>query len=209
MLKWLIALTSLFSAAAVAAVWTWVDEQGHRHFSDQPVEGATQVEVAAPQTFRSTTPSQTFPSQTSTAPSQTTGSNATGSIVYTVLDIVSPGSQETLHNIGGSLTVEVATYPALQRSDQITVYLDGERQPINTRQLSFTVPNVVRGEHTLAAAIVSADGAELIRSAPVTFFVQQRSGQQPLPQTVSPARPSITRPRTAPPPRPRPTPAPN
>ena len=52
MLKCLIALTSLLTAAALAApAWTWVDEQGRRHYSDRPVEGATQIELSESQTF--------------------------------------------------------------------------------------------------------------------------------------------------------------
>jgi len=52
MLKCLIALTSLLSAAALAApAWTWVDAQGRRHYSDRPVPGATQIELSDSQTF--------------------------------------------------------------------------------------------------------------------------------------------------------------
>ncbi|MGW8369924.1 MAG: DUF4124 domain-containing protein, partial [Gammaproteobacteria bacterium] len=54
MLKCLIALTSLLSTAAFAATaWTWVDQQGRRHYSDTPVDGATMIELRDSQTFTS------------------------------------------------------------------------------------------------------------------------------------------------------------
>jgi hypothetical protein len=203
MVKNLIAVTSLLSAAAVAApVWTWVDAQGTRHYSDLPVDGATQIEVAAPQTFEAST-------QAPPRTQATTGSsnNAVGS--YSGLGIVSPQPGETLTNTGTAMTVELASTPALQPAHRVVLDLDGERLPISSSNLSITLSNVVRGEHTLSAAIIGADGTELARSSPVNFSMRQRSGQQPVPQTTGPARPLITRPPTAPPPRARPQTNPN
>ncbi|HEY5568069.1 MAG TPA: DUF4124 domain-containing protein, partial [Gammaproteobacteria bacterium] len=53
--KWLIVLPMLYAAALAAApAWTWVDENGQRHFSDRPVEGAEQIELAGAQGFSAT-----------------------------------------------------------------------------------------------------------------------------------------------------------
>jgi hypothetical protein len=172
MLKCLIALTSLLSAAVLAApAWTWVDEQGRRHYSDRPVEGATQIELSESQTFSggSTRPS----SNAAEAASEESEQPAAGS--YSVLDIVSPTSQETLNNIGSNLSVSVATNPGLQAGHRIHAILDGETREIGARSLDFTLPEVYRGEHTLQVVIVDSSGDELRRSAPVTFFVRQTS----------------------------------
>lgn len=198
MLKCLIALTSLLSVVAAAQpVWTWVDEEGRRHYSDRPVEGATRIELATPQTFEGAAP----------APASPAGAQPSGQTQgYTTFEILSPGPQETLANIGSTMSVELATVPALQPAHRIEIEYDGERLPLSTRSLSISVTDVFRGEHTLAAVIVDAGGAEIARAGPVTFFVQQRSGQAPLPQTAPPARPQVTPLPTAPPPRPRPRP---
>jgi hypothetical protein len=95
--------------------------------------------------------------------------------VYTVFDVVSPTPQETLNNIEGNLSVSVATNPGLAATHRIDAILDGEPRPIGARSLSFTLPEVYRGEHTLQLVIVDAGGGELKRSAPVTFFVRQTS----------------------------------
>jgi hypothetical protein len=38
---------------------------------------------------------------------------------------------------------------------------------------------VYRGEHTISASVMDAQGRELVASEPVTFFVQQASLQNP------------------------------
>lgn len=180
MLKCLIALTSLLCAAAAAApVWTWVDANGQRHYSDRPVEGATQIEIAAPQTFSSSRP-------TPATPPSDASSAAGAADPYSILELLSPADQDTLFNIEGTLTVQLATYPALQTDHGIDLVLDGEYRAIGASNLTFTIPEVPRGTHTLQAVIVDASGEELIRSAPVTFFVRQNSILTPPPQRVPP-----------------------
>jgi len=182
MLKCLIALTSLLSAAAVAApAWTWVDEQGRRHYSDRPVEGATQIELSGPQTFAGgVTPTPAAPQTGGTEPAVP---------AYTVLDVISPEHEATLVNIGGILTMELAVYPRLQRAHRIDVVMNGERLELGSRSLSITIPDVVRGEHTLQALIIGSAGEELMRSDPITVFVRQNSLLTPAPQRAPPPPP--------------------
>jgi hypothetical protein len=171
MLKCLIALTSLLSAAVLAApAWTWVDEQGRRHYSDRPVEGATRIELTESQTFAGG-----GTRSSSNAAPDTGADSAAAAGGYSVLDIVSPTSQETLHNIEGNLAVSVATNPGLQSGHRFNVVLDGETREIGARSLDFAVGDVFRGEHTLQVVIVDSAGDEIRRSAPVTFFVRQTS----------------------------------
>lgn len=174
MLKCLIALTSLLSAAALAApAWTWVDAQGRRHYSDRPVEGATQIELTETQTFGgSALRTSPNPPATSTATGET---DAPAAVTYSVVDIVSPTQEETLQNIEGNLSVRVATNPGLQSGHRIDAILDGQRREIGSRSLDFSLAEVFRGEHTLQVVIVDSAGAEVRRSAPVTFFVRQTS----------------------------------
>ena len=171
MLKCLIALTSLLTAAALAApAWTWVDEQGRRHYSDRPVEGATQIELSESQTFAAGSASPAAGQPASPAAEEEPAAEG-----YSVLDILSPTAQETLHNIEGTLSVRIATNPALQTGHRIDAILDGQPRTIGARSLDFALQEVFRGEHTLQVVIVDSAGGELKRSAPVTFFVRQTS----------------------------------
>lgn len=173
MLKWLTALTSLLSMAALAApVWTWVDEQGRRHFSDRPVEGATQIDLPEAQSFSGAALGSRSGQAATSAPAADEESEAVG---YSVLDIVSPMPEETLHNIEGNLSVRIATNPALQVGHRIDAILDGAYRQLGVRSLDLTLGEVYRGEHTLQVVIVDAEGTELKRSAAVTFYVRQTS----------------------------------
>jgi hypothetical protein len=173
MLKCLIALTTLLSATVLAApAWTWVDEQGRRHYSDRPVEGATRIELAESQTFAGGTARSAPGSAQQTAAGETDSPAATG---YSVVDIISPAHEETLHNIEGTLSVRIATNPGLQSGHRIDAMLDGAYLQLGARSLDLTLNEVFRGEHTLQIVIVDASGTELKRSAAVTFFVRQTS----------------------------------
>ena len=179
MYKCLIALISLFPAAAMAApAWTWVDEQGRRHYSDVPVEGATQIELSGSQTFsgsalRPAANAAATASTASTAAADAT--DATPAVSYTLLEILSPTREETFNNIGAQLPISVATFPALRAGHRFDVIYDGVRRAVGSRTLEFTLNDVFRGEHTITILIVDAEGQEIRRSAPVTFFVRQTS----------------------------------
>lgn len=114
---------------------------------------------------------------------------------YTGLRIVSPGEEETLWNIGGELSVEVALQPALRAGHTLRVQLDGDRVvELPPGQTRITIDEVFRGEHRLRASVVDDQGRELVSSDPVVFFVQQAS-------ILNPNNPAN---RPQPPPRPTP-----
>lgn len=169
MRKWLILLSALSATSASSApAWTWVDADGTVHFSDRPVPGARQVQIVGAQGF---TTQQTAPAPASVARESAT----TPAALYQVAEIVSPADQETLRNIGGALTVLVRFQPALRPDHRFDLALDGERQNLNATSSRVSLQDVFRGSHTLQLIVTDASGAEITRSAPRTFFVQQTS----------------------------------
>jgi hypothetical protein len=187
--KWLIVLPMLYAAALAAApAWTWVDANGRRHFSDRPVEGATQVELSGAQGFATTRPTPT-PQAAGNAAAPTSAAQPANS--YRSFTIASPANEETLWNIGGILNLSVAIEPRLQAGHRIDAYLDGTRVVIGEQAQSFAIPEVYRGLHTVYAVIRDQGGRELRRSPPITFMVQQTSVQnQANPQRPAPPRPT-------------------
>jgi len=174
MFKCLLVLTAIFPGAVLAAaVWTWVDENGVRHYSDREVPGATQVEIGETQTFSGSALTSARPP----APPRVAAPPAPApeAVSYTGLEIVSPEPDETFWNIAGNLPVTIASFPALQNTHQIDLMIDGKRRELGTRSLQITLPEVWRGEHTLQALIVDANGNVLMQSEPVTFYVHQTS----------------------------------
>jgi hypothetical protein len=143
-----------------------VDANGTVHFSDRPVEGARQIELAGAQGFGAQAPR---PVRSTDAPS---GEQAAP---YQTVDIVSPSEQETLWNIGGTLNVQALFQPALQPGHRYDVALDGQRRNLNVTSQRVALPNVFRGTHTLQLIVLDATGAELMRSPTRSFIVQQTS----------------------------------
>jgi hypothetical protein len=161
------------AAASAAPAWTWVDADGRRHFSDRPVPGATLIELpdggpSAPATRTTASTTTRIPQPPAEAPAPAVG--------YTRFDVLSPSNEQTLWNIGGTLSMQVAVEPALQPSHVLDVIMDGERVELGARGAQLTIPEVYRGLHTLQAVIVdSVSGSEILRSQPVTIMVQQTS----------------------------------
>lgn len=176
MAKWLPLLSLLIAASAAAVpVWTWVDEDGQRHYSDQPVPGATRLEIAEPPVYSAPPPAQRAPA----AVAEVTTEEPPAIQAYTTFALVRPAEQETIWNIEGNLAVHVDLQPPLQEGHRLDVYLDGERKHVNSRSPDFVVPEVYRGEHTLRAVLLDADGRELRHSQTITFYVHQTSILRP------------------------------
>ncbi len=177
MRKWLILLSTLSVTGATAApAWTWVDSSGQRHYSDRPVPGAKQVELAGAQTFDAPArPAAPAASDSKTPQRQTPAAKE----AYTLFNIVSPTQQQTLWNIGATLPVQVALEPGLQTGDHLDVFLDGQRKDLSETTTQFSVPDVFRGIHTIQAVIIDSSGMEVLRSLATTFMVQQTSVQNP------------------------------
>ncbi|HEX7235335.1 MAG TPA: DUF4124 domain-containing protein [Gammaproteobacteria bacterium] len=173
MRKWLILLSALSGTAVSAApAWTWVDEEGTRHYSDRPVPGAEQVELLGAQGFGAQhTPRATHDAQASAA--------GVPGAPYQSIEVVSPAEQETLWNIGTNLPVQVRFQPALQSGHRYDLLLDGQRRNVNTATPRVTLPDVYRGEHTLQVLVIDSAGTEVMRSPARVFFVQQTSTLNP------------------------------
>ena len=174
MRKWLILLSALSGTTASAApAWTWVDANGTVHYSDRPVPGATQVELAGAHgdsaRRRRRRARRARPAKRAAAPGA----------LYQAIEIVSPAEQETLWNIGTVLPVQVRFQPALLPGHRYDLVFDGQRRNLNTTSPRVTLPDVFRGTHTLQVVVIDAAGAEVMRSAARTFFVQQTSVQNP------------------------------
>jgi hypothetical protein len=175
MRKWLILLSALLVTTANAApAWTWVDDNGQVHFSDRPVPGARQIELAGAQGFGAPA---ARPAQTTTASTQPT--QATPQATYRAINIASPTEQQTLWNIGAQLNVQVELDPPLMTGHRVDLIFDGQRRNLNAGSTQMTVPDVFRGAHTLQAVVIDAAGAEVARSPTRNFFVQQNSIQNP------------------------------
>lgn len=187
--------TALYILLALAApafagqtVWKWVDDNGVTHYSDQPVPGATKMELNS----SNRTSSESKPAYAPQSPGKDIPAK-TGP-AYSRFVVESPQPDQAIINTGGKVRVSLASTPAIGGGQLISIYLDGARvEGLSPSSMSHELSNVPRGTHTVKAVISSPNGAPLQETPPVTFHVRQESVANP---PVGPAM--------RPPPKPRP-----
>ncbi|MEE4662294.1 MAG: DUF4124 domain-containing protein [Halieaceae bacterium] len=157
----------LATAAGAEQIYRWVDEQGLVHYSDVPQDGAETVVLQPPATYSAPRPATT----PSGSRQPVTDDEQDG---YEGLTIVSPGAEETIWNTAGVIKVAVSPTPALLEGHSVNIYLNGqliaEKAPTS---LSAELTEVPRGEHTVTAEILDANGRVLMSAQPITFFYRQ------------------------------------
>jgi hypothetical protein len=168
---------------SATTVWTWVDSEGVKHYSQVPLPGATRV-VIGPSNRAAPSLPNSSPSSLPDPPRATTPSV---SAKYAELSIVQPAEGETFVNTGGVVPVNVRLDPALRRGHSIVFYLDDHRVGgIDPTARSFALQDVPRGTHLLVA-VVQDERRVSLQEAAVTFYVRQHSIIQPnAPKPVQP-----------------------
>ena len=169
MKKWLIPLCLLWAAAQAVPVYRWVDDSGLVNYSDRPGPGAVRIELSAG------APSPNIGGSSPRVQTSVLETQPSGVAGYESIVVIRPAPQETLWGTAGKVEVAVGISPDLQPRHRLGLYLDGVLADLETRATRFEIENVYRGEHTLQAVILDDTNKELLRSAPVTFFVQQTS----------------------------------
>jgi hypothetical protein len=162
----------LMLPAYAQGVYEWEDEDGQKHFSDMPREGAKEVDLAPAQTFSA----PALAASSATANSGSQGSSAADEVSYNSLEISSPQEAETIWNTGGQITVKVSLTPGLEMGHQIRLYMDGQQlADLPPRSNSVQLSDVPRGEHQLTAEILDENGKPLISSPVRNFMYHQTS----------------------------------
>ncbi|WP_435104322.1 DUF4124 domain-containing protein [Arhodomonas sp. AD133] len=164
-------LTVLVWPCAHADVYRWVDDDGHVHFSDEPRDGASRMEIPEP----TVVPSTSVPDR----PAQGQAADAQAAPDWQVR-IQSPAPEATVRDNSGRLSVSVGVEPELGPGQSVELLMDGERAPggpFAGGQIELT--GIDRGAHELQAVLRSADGEALDRSEPVTFYMHQASRLHP------------------------------
>lgn len=171
----LLLLAILATPAFAGAIYKWVDEKGVTHYSDQPVPGATRMELS--------TGSNRWDSRASSVPASSPASSEPETPAgppYRLLEITKPRQGDNVINTGGKVQVQISTDPMVQRGHTLRLVLDGQvvgDYPLNAP--AWELSDVTRGQHTLVLAVEDSKGARLQTSAPTSFFVRQESIAQP------------------------------
>jgi hypothetical protein len=172
-------LCAVALSAGSAEIWRWKDANGVVHYSDQPRPGAERISVSAPAPSSVATPAPSGDVQDERAGERSRPQPAE---TYTSCIVTAPAHDETFQGVQ-SVGVSLSVQPALQPGHRIQLFVNGAAQPDwPATATDYSLPDVVRGSHTLSVRIVDARGRTVCSGPPITFHLRQQS-------VIRPARP--------------------
>lgn len=165
MKAWLL-IACLLALPASAEVFTYIDAQGNRVFTDQPKPGnAKRVPLATSNRMSAT--------DTASAKALKKKPEPEPMFRYDMLRVLVPEPDATVRSSPGDIIVSVTSEPALQQGHRYRLLLDG--QPIADPGPSpvFPLSNIDRGTHQLSVEIIDEQGRTVERTANQPFHMQR------------------------------------
>jgi hypothetical protein len=165
---WLL-IACCIALPASAQVFTYVDTQGNRVFTDHPKPGNAKRVPLTKSNRIAANPTNAAPLIAQSSP------EAQALFHYDVLRILIPEPDATIRSNAGEVIVSATNEPALQPGHRYRLLLDG--QPTAEPGLSpvFPLSNIDRGSHTLSVEILDERGRIVERTASQPFHMQRTS----------------------------------
>jgi hypothetical protein len=161
-------LLLLSSASAMADVYTYIDAEGNRVFTDQPHKGAKRVDIPPSNSTTGTPPKRTVQSSPAKAKYKAL-------YRYQLLRVLVPEPDATVRSTPGDLIVTVTSDPVLQPGHNYQLLLDGEPTAQPGRSPVFPLKNIDRGTHQLSVVILDENAKVLERTPNQPFHMQRIS----------------------------------
>jgi len=167
---WLAAAVVAAGTTAAPLVYRWVDEAGNVHYSDEPREGATLMNVDP-------VPGTKFERPMAAAEPAAPESVAKDAAVDYQVSIANLQEGGVVWNDARQLPVELRVEPGLKthRGHRIIVYIDGALRAGPAADQRLVIDAMDRGTHTVEAVVVDAEGRALATTGPVRFTHKQHS----------------------------------
>ncbi|MBO3278002.1 DUF4124 domain-containing protein [Pseudomonas schmalbachii] len=162
-------LCSLLLAAlpAFAGVYTYIDQDGNRVFTDQPKRSNAQRIELAPSNAMPPAPADQYnPYAPSPPPSPPQ---------YQLLRILVPEPDATIRANNGEMIVSVSSDPTLLPGHSYRLLLDGKSVGEPGRSPVFPLHNVDRGTHQLSVEILDGQGRTLEQTPNQPFHMKRVS----------------------------------
>jgi hypothetical protein len=166
MRKLLLCSLMLLALPALAQVYTYIDAEGNRVFTDKPRSStAKPVQLA---------PSNSMPSYEYQVP-QAPAVIEAPKLRYHVLRILIPLPDTTIRDSAGNLIVTADSEPGLFPKHRYRLVMDGQPQGEPQTSPVFALENIDRGTHQIAIEIVDEQGRIVERTPSQPFHMQRIS----------------------------------
>lgn len=152
--------------AALAQVYTYIDAEGNRVFTDKPRSSNAEPVMLAPS--NSVELSQPTPTARATPPAVTRPT-----VHYQLLRILVPEPDASIHHGSGDMIVTLTSEPGLLPDHSYRLLLDGEPQGEASRSPVFSLQHVDRGTHQLVAEIINSAGLIVERTPAQPFHMHR------------------------------------
>ena len=158
-------IACLVSLPAMAEVFTYIDAQGNRVFTDQPgTRNAKRVPLA--------TSNRMSANPSGAAPMTAAKTNPTKPLFhYDMLRVLVPEPDATIRSSAGELIVSITSEPGLQRGHRYRLLLDGQPTAEPGPSPVFALSNIDRGSHNLSVEILDEQGHTVERTANQPFHM--------------------------------------
>ncbi|EJM14759.1 Penicillin-Binding Protein Family [Pseudomonas sp. GM18] len=157
-------IACLVCLPAMAEVFTYVDAQGNRVFTDQPgTRNAKRVPLATSNRMSAN------PSGTPVTAAKET--KAKPLFHYDMLRVLVPEPDATIRSSAGELIVSVTSEPGLQQGHRYRLLLDGQPTAEPGPSPVFALSNIDRGSHNLSVEILDEQGRTVERTANQPFHM--------------------------------------
>ena len=164
MRAWLL-IACLLALPASAEVFTYVDAQGNRVFTDQPGSSKAKRVPLATSNRMSANPtgaaSIIAEKKTETKPL----------FHYEMLRVLVPEPDATIRSSAGELIVSITSEPGLQQGHRYRLLLDGQPTAEPGPSPVFALSNIDRGSHNLSIEILDDQGRIVERTANQPFHM--------------------------------------
>lgn len=156
-----------------AQVYTYVDAQGNRTYTDQPRKGAIIVTVphGNRMSLQPTSPVNPRP----TGKPALAKAPVTRVTRYEMFRILVPVPDASVTHASGEMIVTLTSEPALAPGDQYRVLINGKPATDPVASPVIALHNVDRGAHQLAAEILDAQGHVLERTPAQPVYMKRTS----------------------------------
>jgi len=151
----------LLALPAFAQVYTYIDAEGNRVFTDKPRSGDAERVELAPSNSMPTIQTQTAPTVEAPEPSQR----------YSLLRILVPQPDATIRDSAGNLIVSINSEPKLFPQHSYRLLLDGVQVGEAGSSPVFPLENIDRGTHQLAVEVIDQQGRIIERTPPQPFHM--------------------------------------
>lgn len=169
MMRVLLLCLLFIAPVASAQVYTYIDAEGNRVFTDKPrSSNAERVMLAPSNNVELSQPAPTVRMAPAPAVSKPT-------VHYQVLRILVPEPDASIHNGSGEMIVTLSSEPGLLPGHNYRLLLNGQQQGESSRSPVFSLQHIDRGTHQLAAEILDSAGLIVERTPAQPFHMHRMS----------------------------------